>query len=47
MSITTATAGAWMATATHPLSYPLKCTIYYGEMTAPFAGQGEGAAVCQ
>lgn len=47
MSISTATAGAWVATATHPLSYPLKCTIYYGDVTAPFPNQGEGAAVCQ
>ena len=47
VSITTENAGAWVATATHPLSYPLRCTIYYGDMTAPFPNQAEGAAVCQ
>jgi type IV pilus assembly protein PilA len=47
VTISTENAGAWVATATHPLSYPLRCTIYYGEMTAPFPNQGEGAAVCQ
>ena len=47
LSISTMTAGAWVATATHPLSYPLKCTIYYGNTTAPFPNQPEGAAVCQ
>ena len=39
--------GAYVATATHPLSYPLQCTIYYGDTTAPFPGQPEGAAACQ
>ena len=39
--------GAYLATATHPLSYPLQCTIYYGDTTAPFPGQPEGAAACQ
>ena len=48
MDIATTNGGsAWVATATHPLSYPLRCTIYYGETTAPFSGQAEGAAVCQ
>ena len=40
-------AGAYIATATHPLSYQLQCTIYYGDTTAPFPGQPEGAAACQ
>jgi type IV pilus assembly protein PilA len=44
---TTYGGAAWVATAMHPLSYPLKCTIYYGETTAPFPNQAEGAAVCQ
>jgi len=47
VSISTVVSGAWVATATHPLSYPLECTIYYGEMSAPFPNQAEGAAVCQ
>ena len=46
LTISTPATGEWMATATHPLSYPLQCTIYYGETTAPFSGQTEGAAVC-
>lgn len=48
MTIATQSGGAaWVATATHPLSYPLQCTIYYGETSAPFLNQAEGAAVCQ
>ena len=47
LSISTAVGGAWVATATHPRSSPLQCTIYYGNTSAPFSGQAEGAAVCQ
>ncbi len=47
LTISTVTVGAWVATATHPLSYPLQCTIYYGAMSAPMPNQVEGAAMCQ
>lgn len=47
LTISTVVGGAWVATATHPLSYPLMCTIYYGNTSAPFPNQAEGAAVCQ
>ena len=26
--------GGWVATATHPLSYPLRCMMYYGNSSA-------------
>ena len=40
--------GGWVATATHPLSYPLKCMIYYGNSSAaPSSSMAEGAATCQ
>ena len=40
--------GGWSATATHPLSYPLQCTIFYGPVspTPPPATQ-EGVPACQ
>ena len=37
----------WVATATHPLSYPLKCTIFYGSMTPPPPTENEGVPACQ
>ena len=27
--------GSWVATAMHPASYPLKCTLFYGPVTPP------------
>src|SRR5215218_4037143 len=48
LSLTTPVAGGWMATATHPLSYPLQCAVYYGAVP-PSAqpGQVEGVPMCQ
>jgi prepilin-type N-terminal cleavage/methylation domain-containing protein len=41
-------AGGWLATAMHPLSYPLKCTIFYGELaTPPSPAANEGVPACQ
>jgi type IV pilus assembly protein PilA len=48
LSLSTPVAGGWMATATHPLSYPLQCAVYYG--VAPpsvLPGQVEGVPYCQ
>lgn len=39
--------GGWLATATHPLSYPLRCVIYYGSMTPPPPADQEGVPGCQ
>lgn len=39
--------GGWVATATHPLSYPLRCMIYYGNSSAaPSSNMNEGAVLC-
>lgn len=40
--------GGWSATATHPLSYPLRCTIFYGQVTPPpVPAVEEGVPACQ
>jgi type IV pilus assembly protein PilA len=40
--------GGWSATATHPLSYPLRCMIYYGNSSAaPSSDMNEGVAMCR
>lgn len=40
--------GGWAATATHPLSYPLQCTIYYGPVSpVPYPAVQEGVPACQ
>ena len=40
--------GGWAATATHPLSYPLQCVIFYGAFTPiPPPAQTEGVPGCQ
>ena len=40
--------GGWTATATHPLSYPLRCTIFYGDLsTPPSPAVNEGVPACQ
>ena len=48
LQIAVPVAGAWVATATHPLSYPLQCTIFYGDMNPPPPPtQNEGVPACQ
>lgn len=47
LAIAVDTGKGWVATATHPLSYPLKCTIFYGDMTPPPPTQNEGVPACQ
>ena len=40
--------GGWVATATHPLSYPLQCVIFYGSVSpVPSPAQQEGVPGCQ
>ena len=40
--------GGWVATATHPLSYPLQCVIFAGPISpAPAPTQTEGVPACQ
>jgi type IV pilus assembly protein PilA len=40
--------GGWTATATHPLSYPLTCTIFAGPVSPPpTPGSQEGVPSCQ
>jgi len=47
LTITTPATGEWMATSTHPLSYPLRCVVYYGMATPPAPAQTEGVPACQ
>jgi type IV pilus assembly protein PilA len=48
LSLSTPVAGGWMATATHPLSYPLQCAVYYGSLPpSALPGQVEGVPYCQ
>ena len=40
--------GGWVATATHPLSYPLQCTIFFGPVSPlPVPATQEGVPACQ
>jgi type IV pilus assembly protein PilA len=48
VTLSTPSPGGWVATATHPLSYPLQCIVYYGAVSpTPIAGQIEGVPTCQ
>jgi prepilin-type N-terminal cleavage/methylation domain-containing protein len=48
LSLSTPVVGAWVATATHPLSYPLQCVVYYGAVSpTPAPAQVEGVPACQ
>ncbi len=48
ITIATPIPGGWMATATHPQSYPLRCVIYYGPFTsAPAPADREGVPGCE
>ena len=40
--------GGWLATATHPLSYPLRCVVFFGGIvTPPAPAEIEGVPGCQ
>ena len=48
ITITVPATGGWTATATHPLSYPLQCVIFYGNVSPiPAPAQQEGVPGCQ
>lgn len=48
VAITVPATGGWTATATHPLSYPLQCTIFFGPVSPlPVPATQEGVPACQ
>jgi prepilin-type N-terminal cleavage/methylation domain-containing protein len=48
LTLTTPGVGGWVATATHPLSYPLQCVVFYGAVSpTPAPAQVEGVPACQ
>lgn len=48
LSIISATAAGWSATATHPQSYPLTCAVYVGSVDSPpVPTTAEGLVACQ
>lgn len=47
LTVISATRGGWSAKATHPLSFPLTCAIYAGNVASPpFPGDAEGVVSC-
>ncbi|CAN5144524.1 hypothetical protein BH09GEM1_BH09GEM1_21860 [soil metagenome] len=46
VTITIPAGGGWLAKATHPLSYPLECVIFFGPVS-PVPATQEGVAACQ
>src|SRR4051812_22495839 len=48
ITIVTPAGGGWVATATHPLSYPLQCMIFGGAVSpVPAPATQEGVPACQ
>jgi type IV pilus assembly protein PilA len=48
LTLSTPGIGEWVATATHPLSYPLQCTVFYGAVSpTPTPATVEGVPACQ
>jgi prepilin-type N-terminal cleavage/methylation domain-containing protein len=47
ITLATPVPGAWVATATHPASYPLRCTLFFGPITPPLVGASEGIPFCR
>ena len=48
LTLTTPGVGEWVATATHPLSYPLQCVVFYGAVSpTPPPATIEGVPACQ
>jgi type IV pilus assembly protein PilA len=47
ITLATPVPGGWVATATHPLSYPLRCTLFFGDMTPPPPAETEGVVACK
>jgi prepilin-type N-terminal cleavage/methylation domain-containing protein len=47
ITITTPAGGGWVATATHPLSYPLQCMVFGGNVSpVPSPATQEGVPAC-
>jgi type IV pilus assembly protein PilA len=48
LTLSTPGVGEWVATATHPLSYPLQCVVFYGAVSpTPTPAGIEGVPACQ
>jgi prepilin-type N-terminal cleavage/methylation domain-containing protein len=48
LTLSTPGVGEWVATATHPLSYPLRCVVFYGAVSpTPSPATVEGVPACQ
>ena len=47
ITITTATASGWSATATHPQSFPLTCAYFTGNVVPQAPAQFEGIIACR
>jgi type IV pilus assembly protein PilA len=48
ITIVVGATGGWAATATHPLSYPLQCVIFFGTFSpVPVQASQEGVPGCQ
>lgn len=47
VTLATPVGGGWIATATHPASYPLRCTLFIGAMTPPPPAEVEGIPACK
>jgi prepilin-type N-terminal cleavage/methylation domain-containing protein len=47
ITIVDATVGGWSAIATHPLSYPLTCALFSGNITPAAPATVEGVVACQ
>src|SRR6478609_109178 len=48
LTLSTPGVGEWVATATHPLSYPLQCVVFYGAVSpTPTPATVEGVPACQ
>lgn len=47
ITILDATVGGWSAIATHPLSYPLTCALFSGNIAPAAPATMEGVVACQ
>ncbi len=47
ITVTEATLSGWSATATHPLSDPLTCAVFYGNAAPVSPASVEGAIACR
>ena len=47
LTIVNATPGGWSAIATHPLSYPLTCALFNGNVASVGPASVEGVISCQ